>query len=253
MSVHVFETMGTVASLRSGTGALSRAALETVEQIFQTDDRRFSLYDPDSTLSRIARGDLSLMSSDPAVRDAYALALDWRGRTGGAFTPHRPDGVIDLSGVVKALAIASAGDALDHDSGHWLLSVGGDVLARGLNDASAWRVGVVDPDDRGRLAALVALTGSRRAVATSGTTERGDHLWRRGGERFTQVTVAADDIVTADVLATAIAAGDERDLDRITAEHDIDVLTFDTAGHARATPGARSWLPRARSKAGAGL
>jgi thiamine biosynthesis lipoprotein len=242
VSVHVFETMGTVASLRSGEGDLSVAALDAVERIFETDDRRFSLYDPDSPLSRIARGDLSLPAADPAVRDAYALALDWRGRTGGAFTPHRPDGVVDLSGVVKAVAIATAGDALDRWSGHWLLSVGGDVLARGLNHASAWRVGVVDPDDRGRLAALVALTGSRRAVATSGTAERGDHLWRRGGERFTQVTVAADDIVTADVLATAIAAGDERDLDRITAEYDIDVLTFDTAGEARATPAACSWL-----------
>jgi hypothetical protein len=44
------------------------------------------------------------------------------------------------------------------------------------------------------------------ALATSGTAERVDHIWRLPGgqDGFVQVSVAAADIVTADVLAAAI-------------------------------------------------
>ncbi|MCU1530286.1 MAG: hypothetical protein JWP75_4049 [Frondihabitans sp.] len=242
MTVHVFGTMGTVVSLRSSDGALSGDDLEAVEAVFRSYDQMFSLYDDDSALSRIRQGELTLAGAETSVRDAYSVAIDWRNRTAGAFTPHRPDGVIDLSGVVKALAMADAALRLDDRADAWLLNVGGDVLARGSHEGSPWSVGVVDPSLRDRLAGLVELTGTRCAVATSGTAERGQHIWRRGSEAFTQVTVIADDIVTADVIATAIAAGDEEDLDRLTAAHDIDVLTFDATGAARATPGARRWV-----------
>lgn len=242
MTVHVFGTMGTVVSLRAEDGALDRTDLASVEAVFGRYDRVFSLYRDDSPLSRIARGDLALASTDAEVLDVYALAVDWRNRTGGAFTPHRPDGVVDLSGVVKAIAMAEAGALLDARAGDWLLAVGGDVLARGSHDGEPWGVGVVDPAARDRLAAVVDVAGSRRAVATSGSSERGQHIWHRGEEVFTQVTVIADDIVTADVLATAIAAGDGRDLDRFTRDFDIDVITFDADGAARATPAASDWV-----------
>lgn len=241
MSTHVFGTMGTVVSLRANDGTLDPTDLEAVEAVFRSYDETFSLYDPASPLSRIALGDLALSAAGPGILDAYALAIDWRNRTGGAFTPHRPDGVVDLSGVVKALAMAAAGEVLDGASADWLLAVGGDVLSRGAHEGEPWNVGVVDPAARDRLACVVDLTGRRRAIATSGTAERGQHLWRRGGEVFAQVTVVADDIVTADVLATAIAASDGADLDRLTSAYDVDVFTIDTAGAARATPGARAW------------
>ncbi len=244
MTVHVFGTMGTVVSLRFDDGALDQRDLDDVENIFRGYDRTFSLYDEASPLSRIARGELALTAADEEVRVAYAVAVDWRGRTGGAFTPHRPDGVIDLSGVVKALAIADAGARLDTVCGDWLLSVGGDVLRQGLHEGAPWRVGVVDPHERDSLAGLTELRGSRRALATSGTAERGEHIWRRAAPDLVQVTVAADDIVTADVLATAIIADGHDGLDRITADFDVDVLAFDSAGAARATPGAREWIQR---------
>ncbi len=183
--------------------------------MFAGYDHRYSLYDPSSVLSRIARGDLRLTDAPQDVRDVYALALEWRDRTGGAFTPHRPDGVVDLSGVVKALAIRDAGALLDDGSQDWLLNAGGDVLARGRHRGVApWSVGVVDPARREVVRRRRGLKEPRRAVATSGTAERGEHVWRRAGLTFVQATVVADDIVTADVLATAIVAGDADDLGR---------------------------------------
>ncbi|HEY4151927.1 MAG TPA: FAD:protein FMN transferase, partial [Pseudolysinimonas sp.] len=206
-----FETMGTVVSLE---WASAPAELIAVQSIFGAADRRFSLYRPDSELRRVADGDLELLDASAELREVYATALGWRGETGGAFTPHRPDGAIDLNGIVKAWAMAGADRALgDRD---WCLNVGGDVLVSGRDQfGRSWVVGIVDPADRAGLLTAVPLVGTRRAAATSGSAERGDHIWTRGREvaEFVQVTVLADDIVTADVLATAIVSGGSATLD----------------------------------------
>ncbi len=240
MSARTIESMGTVVSLRGADDA----ACDAVARVFAAYDRTYSLWDPASPLSAVARGDLRLADTADEVRDTYALALEWRDRTGGAFTPHRPDGVVDLSGVVKALAARDAGAVLDRlaPTGSWLLDAGGDVLVRGEHEGAAWTVGVVHPDDREALIAVVPLAHPRRAVATSGTAERGEHVWRRSAPTFRQATVVADDIVTADVLATAIVAGDERDLARCTSDGGVDVLAFGVDGRVWATPAMRSWL-----------
>jgi FAD:protein FMN transferase len=91
-----------------------------------------------------------------------------------------------------------------------------------------------------------ALRGSRRASATSGGAERGDHIWTVGSmpAEFAQATVLADDIVSADVLATAIIAGGSNALDQITATWNIDAMTVDLDGDIRMTPG---FVPRVPS------
>ncbi|GGL83566.1 hypothetical protein GCM10009706_22840 [Curtobacterium citreum] len=254
-AVRTFETMGTVVSLR---GADTPTAL-AVRDVFVAYDRRYSLYDPDSDLSRIAAGTLRLADAPQEVRDTYALALEWRERTHGAFTPHRPDRVLDLSGVVKALAIRDAGAVLDGSlrpaadaggragSAAWMLAAGGDVLARGTCGDDPWQVGIVDPLDRERVVGVVPLGDDRRAVATSGTAERGEHVWRRADPVFRQVTVVAPDVVTADVLATAVLAGDEQDLAAVTADGSVDVLAFGVDGCVWATPGASAYVTGAEA------
>jgi len=237
-----FETMGTVVSLE---WAGDDQALGVVRSVFEAADHRFSLYRPDSELSRVADGSLELLDASAELREVYATALGWRGETGGAFTPHRPDGTVDLNGIVKAWAMAEAGRALG--DGDWCLNVGGDVLVSGSAAIDApWVVGIVDPGDRAGLLTAVPLMGARRAAATSGSAERGDHIWTRGRERaeFAQVTVLADDIVTADVLATAIVSGGGATLDDVTARFDVDVLTVDRDGALRATPGIRELITR---------
>ena len=244
---HVFVTMGTALSIDlPGVDAAAHAVAQ-VEQIFQEADDRFSLYRPNSELSQIAAGTTSLMTSSAELRRTYAEALFWRDKTNGAFTPHRPDGVVDLNGIVKSMALERAGTALD-DAGlvNWSLNAGGDVFCHGEQEHQRpWTVGIVDPEDRGALLCSLALHGSRRAVATSGSAERGDHIWRDGSHDavdFRQVTVVADDIVTADVLATAIVSGGETSLEEISARWPIDVLTVDRERNLRATPGLRAAL-----------
>ena len=251
----VFTSMGTVVSLRTdGDADVVARSAAVAASVFDRWDRRCSLYRTDSELSRVARGELALTEADAELRDAYALAVAWRARTGGAFTPHRSDGVIDLNGVVKAVAIAEAGDALQSMGvAGWGIDAGGDVLVSGPRaDGSSWLVGIVDPWERDRLLSAIPLGAHRHAVATSGIAERGEHIWSTTDGTdpvFVQVSVAAGDIVTADVLATAIVAGGEPALDELSAREPVDVLAVRRDGTMAATPG---WprAPLARRAAG---
>lgn len=240
---HVFETMGTVASIDA-----PRDIVGDIERLFEDYERRFSLHRPDSEISRIARGELALPDASDEMIASYTRALAWRARTDGAFTPHRPDGVLDLNGIVKAEAVERAGELLD-EAGcrRWTINVGGDILTR-----SRAPLGIVDPHRRSSLLCSVVLSPGRRALATSGSAERGDHIWRGGDgapAEFVHVTVIADDIVTADVVATAIVAGGGATLDELTDRLDIDVLGVDRDGALVATPGFRGALVRSENPA----
>ncbi|WP_308159952.1 FAD:protein FMN transferase [Arthrobacter sp. ISL-5] len=147
---------------------------------------------------------------------------------------------------------------------------GRDVLVSGSptpGSGESWRAGIVDPADRRTLlagfplggfplggaawegsqpgaftsSALASDGGGKVALATSGSAERGDHIWSvaAGSAEFRQVSVAAADVVTADVLATAIVTGGIPMLRRATALWDIDVLAVRRGGELLATPGFR--------------
>lgn len=240
---HVFETMGTVASIELPAGYAG--CVPAIENGFARVDARFSLYRPDSELSRIAAGHLRLPEASAELIASYTRALGWRDGTAGAFTPHRPDGVLDLNGIVKAEAIEQAGVILDAAGcPSFTINVGGDILAR-YPGAQSEPIGIIDPHRRDALLCSLVLREGRRAIATSGSAERGDHIWRGGSftpADFVQVTVIADDIVTADVVATAIVAGGRETLDELTDRFSIDVLTVDRQGAMLATPGARAAL-----------
>lgn len=265
LRARTFSCMGTVVSLTlpaaSGADELV-AATAVVERLFAGLDETFSLYRADSEASRLARAEIKLPDAAEVMRRLYADAVGWRLLTEGAFTPERPDGVLDLSGIVKGYAIQEAGiSLLALGLPDWCLNAGGDVLVSGSPGAGSpgscsnetWRAGIVDPEDRRTLIAgypLGGKAGAKLALATSGSAERGDHIWAAGagigaasGVRaapaFRQVSVAAADIVTADVLATAIVAGGMPMLDRATDGWNIEVLAVRAGGELLATPGFR--------------
>jgi thiamine biosynthesis lipoprotein len=232
--------MGTVASLTFDAPRPDSVDLAPIRAVFDYCDSMYSLFKPGSELSRVAAGQLALADASSELRDTYATALEWRTATHGEFTPHRPDGIIDLSGIVKAMAMERAGDRLlRSDPVNWCLNVGGDVLVSGVDESgNPWSVGIVDPLDRNALLTFATLRETRRACATSGSAERGDHIWTIGAEPalFVQASVLADDIVTADVLATAIIAGGHAALDHICDTWNIDAMTIDHEGNIRMTP-----------------
>lgn len=255
LKARTFECMGTVISLTLAADAVVQgqpasdeltAATAVVERLFRGLDETFSLYRPDSEASMLARGELALRDASEQMRERYAEAHGWRLRTDGAFTPERPDGVLDLSGLIKGHAIREAGTSLlALGRRDWCLNAGGDVLVSGSprpGSAEPWYAGIVDPADRRTLVTGYPLGGNTRhsALATSGSAERGEHIWRvGGGPGFVQVSVAAADIVTADILATAIVSGGAPTLDLAADTWDVAILAVHQDGSLLATPGFR--------------
>lgn len=260
LRARTFTCMGTVISLTVPADAHKapkaaadelEAATAVVERLFTELDSIFSLYRPDSEASRLARGGLALPEASAEMRARYEEAAEWRLLTDGAFTPERPDGALDLAGIVKGHAIRETGMSLQAlGLANWCLNAGGDVLVSGFPNPGTgmpWRAGIVDPADRRTLLAGFPLGektadgGTRAALATSGSAERGDHIWSvtAGATDFLQVSVAAADVVTADVLATAIVAGGVSMLNRATAMWDIEALAVRANGELLATGGFR--------------
>lgn len=242
----VFPAMGTWISttvpggLPAELATLIPASVEAIEQ-------RFSTWRSGTQATAVVEGRLEPAETSQQFREVLELAREWEEATGGAFTPTRPDGAVDLTGIVKAVAIQAVADLLDEAGLHdWCINAGGDVVTRGRrSDGTPWRVGIVDPEDRGRLLSQCTAPGTApQAVATSGVAERGEHVWRlerpADAATFTQVTAVADDIVTADVLATAILAGGEETLRLVQASQRVDVLAVAADGRLFASPRFRA-------------
>lgn len=257
----VFESMGTTASVVAGAGcALDEATRAGVLGVFDELDDRFSLYKPDSEATAVADRRLPVDEASASYRATLELARTWEHATAGAFTPTAPDGHLDLSGVVKAMAIDGAGRVL-HRAGldHWAVGAGGDVLTSGREGVRGgaggdddggdvrkpWVVGLVDPSDRQRLAPQVTCREGLAAVATSGSAERGEHIWR-SDDTFAQVSVAGPDILTADVLATAIVAGGPETFELARRQWPVEVLAWTREGRPMATNAFLTWPSTSR-------
>ncbi|MEZ0447305.1 FAD:protein FMN transferase [Cellulomonas sp. ICMP 17802] len=184
-----------------------RAVRAAFDQMHEAD-RRFSRFRPDSEVSRFDRGECAEPSAD--LREVLDIADRYASLSGGAFSVRRPDGSLDTDGVVKGWAAQRAADTLVAAGlTTFCLNAGGDVVVRGEPEPGrGWNVGVREPADPQSF--LTVLEVRDGAVATSGTYERGEHVWDgRTGEAavgLLAATVVAADLTTADVLATCVLA-----------------------------------------------
>jgi FAD:protein FMN transferase len=164
-------------------------------------DATFSTYRAGSEISRLGRGELALADAHPLVREVLERCEALRRETGGYFDV-RAGGRLDPSGYVKGWAVERA--AALAGGRRFFIDAGGDVVLRG----GPWRVGIRHPLERGRLAAVIAVSDA--AVATSGAYERGPHVidphTGRPPHAVLSVTVTGADLGAADAYATAAFA-----------------------------------------------
>ena len=189
-------------------------ALDTAFDVLRAADDRFSPFRADSELARLDRGELADDELSDDMHEVLAIAARAREDSGGVFDVRSPEGRLDTNGVVKGWAAQRAADVLVAAGLHdFCLNAGGDVVARGEPEPGRpWQVAVRDPADPSAVIAVLAVRDG--AIATSGTYERGAHVWDgRTGSRdvpFVAATVVAADLTVADVLATTVLAmGDE--------------------------------------------
>jgi len=208
-----FPVMGTTASVHVDDDVSPREfeslVGETRAELGRLE-RMFSVFRPDSEISRINDGRLHHLDASPEVIEVLDACAWLENASGGAFSVRRSQGDhrIDPSGFVKGWAAERAARVLTGSGiGHWYLGIGGDfTMSGGMRDGQPWRIGIVDPRDASMLVGSVDVVDG--AVATSGTAERGHHLWdpRTGthADHFLSVTVTGPSLTWADAYATTV-------------------------------------------------
>jgi FAD:protein FMN transferase len=188
------------------------ASADGLDEIYADLVRIDGLFSPflrNSEVSQIGDGRLAVERADPLIREVLELCRVFESDTDGYFSAWY-GGKLDPSGVVKGWAIARAAATLDARGYHdYFIDAGGDVRTRGHSAPGApWRVGIRHPVERDKVARVILATDL--AVATSGTYEKGPHIYDpHTGAPATELlsmTVVGPSILEADVYATAAFA-----------------------------------------------
>jgi FAD:protein FMN transferase len=198
VTVHRFRAMGCEVVLAGGDAG-------EVAAVFERWEAAFSLFRPESELSRVNASRSQVLAVSPFFAATLQVALDAATDTGGLVDPalgagavrlsgtllSRAGAALDLNGVVKALAVDEAAATLD---GLGFVSAGGDLAVRGPVDVGLPGGGAVSVVEGG--------------LATSGTATRGPHLidprtGRPSDSPWEQVTVSGATCLAADVAAKA--------------------------------------------------
>ncbi len=239
--------MGTVFSFDLSADDVSesgaRAAIKAAVDWLHHADAVFSTYRPDSDISRLNSGELTLAECDPLVGQVLNLCSDVARETRGYFSPTFA-GRVDPTGLVKGWAVELASDLLveagvvDH-----CVNGGGDVRARGGPEPGRdWSVAIAHPLQRDAFAAVVEVRDG--AVATSGTTERGLHVLNpftgRPATRLASVTVVGPELARADAYATAGLAMGDAARDWLVGLDDYEALAIARDGTGWSTSGFTS-------------
>jgi thiamine biosynthesis lipoprotein len=170
-------------------------------------DAVLSTWNPESPLSQLRRGELTLEDAPAMVRevlDACAIAKEM---SRGWFDPWAMPGGVDPTGYVKGWAGLRA---LEHfrslELTGAMVNAAGDVASfGGPRDGERFRIGVISPTNRSVIDFVVE---GATCIATSGSYERVDHLidpWtRQPCTRALSASVTGPDLGIADALATAL-------------------------------------------------
>lgn len=151
-----------------------------------------------------------------------------------------PRVMLDFSSIAKGMACDEIGRMLERNgSTNWLVEIGGEVAASGVNaHGKPWQVSVDMPAEEHESAFVLQLDSG--AVATSGNYRK----WRdEGGQRLSHivdprtgdsragtllsVTVIAHDCMTADAWATAcMVMGEDKVKGMMQGRNDLGVMTI---------------------------
>jgi thiamine biosynthesis lipoprotein len=211
---HAEDVMGTVVSFTVVPGELpvaaARGAVADACRVLHRADEVFSTWRPDSPVSLLRRGAVTLSTMPAEVAEVLRLCAEARTASRGWFDPWAMPGGVDPTGLVKGWAVERAAGVLRAAGAcAALVNGGGDLAAFGApGPGQRWRVGIQHPWRRDALAGVVEVDA---AIATSASYERGAHLidpaTGRPASGIASATVTGPSLALADALATALAVG----------------------------------------------
>ena len=171
--------MGTVASIHVYDQFEERiidAAIDDALIELERLEQMFSTFRPTSVISQINRGELNLLDAPQEVIEVFDACTWLEHATNGAFGIRRGDGTVDPAGFVKGWACERGAARLAaRGLGNFMFTIGGDLMVHGEPAPGArWTVAIADPLRPGEVIRSVEIEDG--AVATSGTSERGEHI-----------------------------------------------------------------------------
>lgn len=185
--------------------------------------------------------------------EGFELELQYELETGECFARIPAGTSIGFGAVAKGYTADAALDAMaEAGCKTAILSLGGNVQTLGRKpDGSDWNVAIMDPDDNGAYAAMLAV--GEKAVVTSGDYQR---YFEQNGVRYSHildpetgapvenglrsVTVVCDDGARADALSTAMfVLGEEAALDSWRTNGDFELVLITADGRVVVTDGLR--------------
>lgn len=203
-------------------------------------DETFSTYKVNSEISKINRGELSEWQYTPDVKKIFMLAEQTKKETRGYFDIHKPDGVLDPSGIVKGWAIWQAALLLEREGyPYFFIDAGGDIQGHVTDkNSQTWRVGIRNPFKHEEIVKVLEITS--QGVATSGTYERGQHIYDPHDPKkiitdIVSLTVIGPNVYEADRFATAAFAMGRAGINFVESLDGFEGYMIDKAGIATLT------------------
>lgn len=188
---------------------ITKEILEEIFSYFVGIDERFSTYKKTSEITLYNEGKIANEDLSDEMKEVLLLSEKTKIETKGFFDVMH-DGKIDPSGLVKGWAIYKAGELLRKKGfKNFYVEIAGDIEVAGRNnEGKKWAIGIRNPFNKSENIKVVYL--SDRGIATSGTYERGNHIYNpkdnKLANEIASLTVIGPNIYEADRFATAAFA-----------------------------------------------
>lgn len=205
---------------------------------FKSVDERFSPFKETSEVSRINNGNICKESLE--MKEIFKLAEQTKRESNGYFDIFRK-GKMDPSGIVKGWAIYRAAELISElGFQDFFIEAGGDIQTAGKK----WKVGIRNPFKVSEIVKVLMVTDC--GVATSGTYERGDHIYDPHTGLFpheiASLTVIGRNILEADRFATAAFAMGRKGIEFIEKLKGFEGYMVDNEGIATMTSGFEKYV-----------
>ncbi len=231
-------TKSTNDTRQASAGKSANEDMEKVFDYFREVDEKYSPFKETSEVGKLNRGEKVSDEMKEILRLAQILKED----TDGYFDIVKPNGKIDPSGIVKGWAIKNAADVL-RKKGYtkFFVDAGGDAEIVGKN----WKWGIRNPFNVKEIVKVLKL--SNCGIATSGTYERGQHIYDPVGRRaiiqeIVSMTVIGSNVYEADKLATPAFAMGKGGIKWIEKQKGFEGYMIDSDGIATMTTGFDKYL-----------
>lgn len=224
---------------------VTQPTIDMVFDYFDSVDKQFSLFKSTSEISRINVGEIKPADYSIEMRQVFALAEQTKTETNGYFDIG-PIGNCNPSGVVKGWAIYEAAKLLDrHGFDNYYVDAGGDIQVDGHDSSlGKWRIGIRNPFNKEQIIKVLEI--NNEGVATSGTYERGEHIYNpKTGQNVNEIvslTVIGQNILEADRIATGAFAMGKKGIELIESISGLEGYMIDKTGIATMTTGFNKYV-----------